>query len=184
MFFGNPGYALRATVRYWALVHLWEEPAAMETITHILLATDGSDHALHAARFAGMLSRSTGARISIVTVHNDDAVMLNAMGPAIWPATVPYASMTADEIRENVESAASESLLPETRKACGEGAHIDAEVQLWGQVAERICEYADEQRCDLIVLGTRGQSNFSRLLLGSVSTQVTSHAHCPVTLVR
>ncbi|MCB1749487.1 MAG: universal stress protein [Gammaproteobacteria bacterium] len=156
----------------------------METLNHILLATDGSEHALHAARFAGMLSRTTGGKLSIVTVHNDDAVMLNAMGPAIWPATVPYSSMTAEEIRKTVEENARENLLPETRRSCGEGANIEAEVQLWGQVAEKICEYAEEHGCDLIVLGTRGQSNFSRLLLGSVSTQVTSHAHCPVTLVR
>ncbi|MEX2480180.1 MAG: universal stress protein [Gammaproteobacteria bacterium] len=156
----------------------------METITHILLATDGSDHALHAARFAGMLSRTTGAGIAVVTVHNDDAVMLNAMGPAIWPATVPYSSMTAEEIRATVEANASKELLPATVSACGDGARIEATVQLWGQVSEQICQYADEHGCDLIVLGTRGQSNFSRLLLGSVSTQVTSHAHCPVTLVR
>ncbi len=156
----------------------------METLNHILVATDGSDHALHAARFAGMLSRATGAAISIVTVHNDDAVMLNAMGPAIWPATVPYSSMTAEEIRKNVEDNAAESLLPETVHACGDGARIQDTVQLWGQIAEQICQFADEHQCDLIVLGTRGQSNFSRLLLGSVSTQVTSHAHCPVTLVR
>jgi nucleotide-binding universal stress UspA family protein len=156
----------------------------METIRHILLATDGSDHALHAARFAGMLSRSTNAAISIVTVHNDDAVMLNAMGPAIWPATVPYSSLTAEEVRETVETNAAETLLPETTATCGEGANIGAVVQLWGQVAEQICQYADDNACDLIVLGTRGQSSFSKLLLGSVSTQVTSHAHCPVTLVR
>jgi len=156
----------------------------METINRILLATDGSEHALHAARFAGMLSRTTGARIIVATVHNDDAVMLNAMGPAIWPATVPYSSMTAEEIRQTVEDNANQSLLPDTVKACGDGAHIEATVQIWGQVAEQICEYAAAQSCDLIVLGTRGQSNFSRLLLGSVSTQVTSHAHCPVTLVR
>lgn len=156
----------------------------METLTHILLATDGSDHALHAARFAGMLSRSTQAALSIVVVHNDDAVMLNAMGPAIWPATVPYSSMTAEEIRKSVEDNASETVLPETVKACGDGAVIKETVQLWGQVAEQICEFAETQGCELIVLGTRGQSNFSRLLLGSVSTQVTSHAHCPVTLVR
>lgn len=156
----------------------------METIRHILLATDGSDHALHASRFAGMLSRSTDAAISIVTVHNDDAVMLNAMGPAIWPATVPYSSLTAEEVRETVETNAAETLLPETTATCGEGANIGAVVQLWGQVAEQICQYADDNACDLIVLGTRGQSSFSKLLLGSVSTQVTSHAHCPVTLVR
>jgi nucleotide-binding universal stress UspA family protein len=156
----------------------------METIRHILLATDGSEHALHAARFAGMLSRATGAEISTVTVHNDDAVMLNAMGPAIWPATVPYSSMTAEEVRATVENNATESLLPQTRAACGEGAHFRASEQLWGQVAEQICAFADQHQCDLIVLGTRGQSSFSKLLLGSVSTKVTSHAHCPVTLVR
>jgi nucleotide-binding universal stress UspA family protein len=156
----------------------------VDTLNHILLATDGSDHALHAARFAGMLSRSTDTGVTIVTVHNDDAVMLNAMGPAIWPATVPYSSMTIDEIRKTVEENAAQTILPETEKACGDGSKVDAVVQLWGQVAEKICEYADANAVDLIVLGTRGQSNFSKLLLGSVSTQVTNHAHCPVTLVR
>lgn len=62
--------------------------------------------------------------------------------------------------------------------------HIKTTVQLWGHPAEQICEYAAGHAVDLIVLGTRGQSNFARLLLGSVTTQVTSHAHCPVTLVR
>lgn len=156
----------------------------MENLRRILLATDGSEHALHAARFAGMLSRTTGAAISIVTVHNDDAVMLNAMGPAIWPATVPYSSMTAEEVRKTVENNAEETIIPETRDATGDGANIASVVQLWGQVAEQICSYADDHDSDLIVLGTRGQSSFSKLLLGSVSTQVTSHAHCPVTLVR
>ncbi len=156
----------------------------METIKRILLATDGSDHALHAAAFAGMLSRETGAQLDIVTVHNDDAVMLNAMGPAIWPATVPYSTMSADEIRRTVEQHATETTLPDTTKACGTGVRIGATVQMWGQVAEQICAYADQHACDLIVLGTRGRSSFSKLLLGSVSTQVTSHARCPVTLVR
>ena len=156
----------------------------METIKRILLATDGSDHALHAAAFAGMLSRATGATLDIVTVHNDDAVMLNAMGPAIWPATVPYSAMSTDEIRQTVEQHATDTILPDTLKACGEGASLGATLQLWGQVSEQICAYADGHDCDLIVLGTRGRSSFSKLLLGSVSTQVTSHAHCPVTLVR
>ena len=156
----------------------------MDSLKHILLATDGSEHALHAARFAGMISRASGAPISVLTVHNDDAVMLNAVGPAIWPATVPYSAMTADEIRQTVETNAAATLLPETAAACGEGANIGQQVQLWGQVAEQICHFADDNGCDLIVLGTRGQSSFSKLLLGSVSTQVTSHAHCPVTLVR
>ena len=86
----------------------------MNTLNHILLATDGSDHALHAARCAGMLARSSGTDVSIVSVHNDDAVMLNAMGPAIWPATVPDSSMTVEEIRNTVEKNEAQTSLPET----------------------------------------------------------------------
>ena len=153
-------------------------------IQHILLATDGSEHALHAACFAGLMSTTNEAEISIITVHNDDAVILSTMGPAIWPATVPYSSMNADEIRAAVEKSTAETIFPETRTACGEGAHIRNELQLWGQVAEQICEFAEQNECDLIVLGTRGQSTFTKLLLGSVSQQVINHAPCPVTLVR
>lgn len=156
----------------------------MDTLKHLLLATDGSECAVHAARFAGMLARATGAQISIITVHNDDAVMLNAMGPAVWPTTVPYSVMTAAEIRQTVEDHAATALLPETAAACGADANIAARTQLWGQIAEQICSYAKQHECDLIVLGTRGRSSFSKLLLGSVSVQVTNHAHCPVTLVR
>ncbi len=36
---------------------------------------------------------------------------------------------------------------------------------------------------DMIVLGSRGVGGFTRLMMGSVSSQVAQHAHCPVLIV-
>jgi nucleotide-binding universal stress UspA family protein len=36
---------------------------------------------------------------------------------------------------------------------------------------------------DMIVLGSRGTGGFTRLMMGSVSSQVAQHAHCPVLIV-
>ena len=36
---------------------------------------------------------------------------------------------------------------------------------------------------DMIVLGSRGAGGFTRLMMGSVASQVTQHAHCPVLIV-
>lgn len=37
---------------------------------------------------------------------------------------------------------------------------------------------------DLVVVGSRGRGGFTGLLLGSTSTEVASHSHCPVAVIR
>jgi nucleotide-binding universal stress UspA family protein len=39
------------------------------------------------------------------------------------------------------------------------------------------------QGADMLVLGRRGQGGFARLVMGSVTSQVVQHAHCPVLIV-
>jgi nucleotide-binding universal stress UspA family protein len=51
-------------------------------------------------------------------------------------------------------------------------------------VVESITDYADEWKVQVIVVGTRGLSGFKKLLLGSVSSALVSHASCSVLVVR
>ena len=47
-----------------------------------------------------------------------------------------------------------------------------------------IVNYADNENVDLIVVGTRGRTGFSKKLLGSVALGVVTHASCPVIVVK
>ena len=53
-----------------------------------------------------------------------------------------------------------------------------------GPTVEHIVREAQDQRVDLIVIGTRGLGAIERTLFGSVSPGVVAHAPCPVTMVR
>jgi nucleotide-binding universal stress UspA family protein len=50
-----------------------------------------------------------------------------------------------------------------------------------GLPAEALLEAAAD--ADMLVVGSRGAGGFKRLLMGSVSTQVTHHAPCPVVVI-
>jgi nucleotide-binding universal stress UspA family protein len=53
-----------------------------------------------------------------------------------------------------------------------------------GHVAEQIVRTANAGKFDLVVLGSKGRSGFSDLLLGSVAQRVASSASQPVVLVK
>ena len=53
-----------------------------------------------------------------------------------------------------------------------------------GDTHEQIVEVAEQADADLIIMGTRGMSEFKSLLLGGVANKVVAHAHCSVMLVR
>ena len=53
-----------------------------------------------------------------------------------------------------------------------------------GPPGEVICWMAEDQRCDLIVMGTHGRTGLAHLILGSVAEHVLRHARCPVVVVR
>ena len=152
-------------------------------IKKILVPTDGSDGAKHASEYAGVLARALNAKITVLAVNDDKVLALTAMipGSVLEGGAIP--AVTVQEIKNATEKKVREQALAEAVQAVGEDTKLEV-VQLWGHTGETICNFAEENDFDLIVIGSRGLSTFGRVFLGSVSSQIVHHANCPVTVVR
>jgi nucleotide-binding universal stress UspA family protein len=51
-------------------------------------------------------------------------------------------------------------------------------------IVKEIVEYAENNKVDMIVIGSRGMTGFKKLLLGSVASGVVTYSHCPVLVVK
>lgn len=143
----------------------------------ILLATDGSEGSLQAARMAGEIcSRITEIQVLMIYVAHvpRSYYYTDELGNKVTPE-VPMDVMirrTAEPIFRKTLSALG---LPEDR--------VVTEVQV-GEPAEEIVDLARTEHVDFIIMGSRGLSPIKELLLGSVSDKVLRTAPCPVMVVR
>lgn len=136
----------------------------------ILLAVDGSDHALHAAKMAGDLARnmqSESLRIVVAFSH-----IPSYLGEPNMQNAIDARLKEADKILKTALEAVD--------KIPGE---IHTEL-IEGSPAEAIIGVAETRNSDLIVMGSRGMGKLGGLLIGSTSQSVVSHAPCPVLIVR
>ena len=79
--------------------------------------------------------------------------------------------------------AAEKVLAPVTKFLLRHG--IDAKTS-WkvGHAGETIAQMADDEKFDLVVMGSHGHGTLVNLVMGSVATQVLAHCKVPVLLVR
>jgi nucleotide-binding universal stress UspA family protein len=155
-----------------------------DSIGKIIVAIDGSDGAKRAAAFAGILAKATGAAVHLLLVHDPDVYVISGPGEAAWISSDDYTHLIEGEIGENLRKNVADPAFAAAREALGNvGGQVSEEV-IWGHPAETVCRTAEKMKADLIVVGSRGRSAFTELVLGSVSGQILHHAPCPVTVVR
>lgn len=137
---------------------------------HIVVAVDGSAGSGHALEEAVKLGKSFAERPKLTVLHVDPSVAM----------VEPPFGVDPDE---RIEEEGRALLRPIEATLAASGLEYAATLRK-GDPAREICEFARHESCDLIVMGTRGQSLAAELLLGSVSHKVIQHAPCPVMTIR
>ncbi len=135
----------------------------------ILNPVDGSEHSMHSTQSAIELAKQFKSKIVLLYCHSRFPVVLSE----------PYFQQAIDEIMKT-----SEELIKPYEKVLDESG-VDYEVRiLEGLPGTTIANVARIDKVYVIVMGSRGVSDFEGLFLGSVAHQVLHKSECPVFIVK
>ncbi|BAZ39225.1 UspA domain-containing protein [Calothrix sp. NIES-4101] len=138
-------------------------------LKHILVALDDSDIADRVMQSVHQLILPSDGKI--ILCH----VFPTSNAETEHPADRPYSESSAIsylQVEKQLQSYQAE--LP-----------VDSDLELVnGNPAEEIIRLANIHQADLIVIGSRGLTGMTRIVQGSVSSQVVEEAHCSVWVVK
>ncbi|NWF51866.1 MAG: universal stress protein [Nitrospirae bacterium] len=142
-------------------------------IKRILFPTDFSEGSSVALDYAIDMAKHYNGKLYLLHVIYD---VVKAAG---W--YVPHISV--DEMYKDLEKGAQKEIerygLEELRSFKDIERHV-----IKGIPHEAIVKFAEENKIDLIVMGTHGRKGMGRILFGSTAAQVVRFAPCPVLAVR
>jgi nucleotide-binding universal stress UspA family protein len=138
----------------------------------VIVATDGSSGANRAVDTAATLAKATGSDLVILTV-----------GGNISGAELRRLAGIEGDLSEVLESEANQTLDRARKRARRQGVTPAKLRSAWGDPAQAIIDAVRREKADILVVGRRGRSRLSGLLLGSVSQKLTSLAPCNVMVV-
>lgn len=138
-------------------------------IEKILLPIDGSDYSIKATEYT----------LDFVGSRGGDIILMHSHRPFPSFLGEPYFQAVHDKIM----NAAREMMAPFVRMCADAGIPVDQRI-LEGVPGESICRVAKIEKCDLIIMGSRGLTDLKGLFLGSVTHRVLRGAPCPVLVIR
>jgi len=144
----------------------------------IVAGTDGSEESLRAVDWAAREAVLRGAPLRLVAAEAAPPGMISRTGPTPGPGPGEYETVS-DLLAKNRDHALAAAA--ERAAKAAPGLLIDAD-QLSGSPDQALVESGSG--ATMLVVGSRGVSDFTALVLGSVSRYVASHAPCPVAVIR
>lgn len=136
-------------------------------IKTILVPTDFSEHAEKAFATAIQFAEAFEARIELLHVYDLGHFV------ALYEVNVP---------EDVIRATASRKLEPWVERAKKKGIEVSTHLVV-DTPSQAIVERAEQQKADLIVMGTRGLGAVKHMLLGSVAERTVRRAPCPVLTV-
>ena len=144
---------------------------------NILVPVDGSEFSMRALKYA----------IPIMNKFNSNLTALH-----IVPSSISYDFFTREKKFETISpiNQIFQTAYTEAQKSFDDikeklGVEFKTDVIIAEEsIVKEIIEYAEREKMDLIIIGTRGKTGFKKLILGSVASGVLTLAHCPVLIVR
>jgi nucleotide-binding universal stress UspA family protein len=137
----------------------------LKTIKKILVPLDGSDQSLKALGLAIAISKNRG---TIIT------------GIHVIRTTIGSSSKIKEQYRQN----ASKIIKMASATAKKAGVPFKEKIKSNGYVGNEIVKFAQDNKFDLIAMGSRGPSPIAEMFLGSIANYVMHKANVPVLIVK
>ena len=138
-------------------------------IKKTLLPVDGSDYSTKATEYTLDFSKTMGSIVLVMYSHKPFPSFLGE----------PYFQEVHDKIMKN----SREMMAPFIKMFQDARVPVEERI-LEGAPGENICQVSGIEKCDLIIMGSRGFANLKGLFLGSVTHRVLHGAPCPVLVIR
>ena len=147
-----------------------------KTFLRILVGLDGSESSLEAADSAITLAKHYGSELIAIHVIPSKTVMGHSSGMFGVVTPVFLKKMTEE---------AEKWFAVIKNKTNHLGISLKTQIISTGKSpVKEIVEFANHEKVDLIVVGTRGRSGIKKMFLGSTASGVVTYAHCPVLIVK
>lgn len=150
--------------------------------TAIKLESDSLGVMLVATDFSETASLALDRALELAIRHECEIALVHVMQPDLPPLAAPEMVVIPPNFEEMLREACNEGLRQAAERVREKGVRVSQHLEQ-GRAARQITACADAIGADLILLGTRGNTGFKRLLLGSVAEEVVRTADQPVLTV-